>query len=405
MNSRLLLKQMNSRLLLKQMNSRLLLKEMNSRLLLKEMNRRLLLKAMNSRLLLKEMNRRLLLKTMNSRFLLKEMNQAPAGFSLGSTCWFLAKKHLLVSRNKGKRSLPRKRKALLRLRQILNELTSFIKSRLSPDRTSVVYSFKFNVQSLHTTLGQQELLLAFFPELCTSKKQAQLNGNHNYTGKHSNWKEQYMLLWARQRTELAFLEDEQRREQTLRLELPTSNLKLHRKFAEKVTFLSTQSRGFYPFKRAQLLKHGRKNQGSYNLCGQYGHFARVCPSAGSQQTAAQSQGRGGQSRGRSQQFQQPGPSLFGQSSQPFFSGSQHVQVNAITREQAEETPSRVIGDTPIRSTTRSEIPSSDCTRSPDEISTNGKSTCIDIHRVFQACYLDGTCAWLQPVFQEPGASR
>ncbi|KZV44755.1 hypothetical protein F511_36549 [Dorcoceras hygrometricum] len=27
-------------------------------------------------------------------------------------------------------------------------------------------------------------------------------------------------------------------------------------------------------------------QGSCNLCGQYGHFARVCPSAGSQQTAA-----------------------------------------------------------------------------------------------------------------------
>ncbi|KZV36994.1 hypothetical protein F511_20070 [Dorcoceras hygrometricum] len=34
-------------------------------------------------------------------------------------------------------------------------------------------------------------------------------------------------------------------------------------------------------------------QGSCNLCGQYGHFARVCPSAGSQQTAAQPQGRGG----------------------------------------------------------------------------------------------------------------
>ncbi|KZV45458.1 hypothetical protein F511_20631 [Dorcoceras hygrometricum] len=42
-------------------------------------------------------------------------------------------------------------------------------------------------------------------------------------------------------------------------------------------------------------------------------------------------------------FQQPGPSRFGQSSQPFFSGPQHAQVNTITREQAEETPSRVIG--------------------------------------------------------------
>ncbi|KZV14539.1 hypothetical protein F511_42678 [Dorcoceras hygrometricum] len=95
-------------------------------------------------------------------------------------------------------------------------------------------------------------------------------------------------------------------------------------------------------------------QGSCNLCGQYGHFARVCPSSGSQQTAAQPQGRGGPSRGRSQQFQQPrlgetqfrpfqqpGPSRFGQSSQPFFSGPQHAQVNAITREQAEETPSQI----------------------------------------------------------------
>ncbi|KZV17474.1 hypothetical protein F511_12580 [Dorcoceras hygrometricum] len=35
-------------------------------------------------------------------------------------------------------------------------------------------------------------------------------------------------------------------------------------------------------------------QGSCNLCGQYGNFARVCPSAGSQQTTAQPQGRGRQ---------------------------------------------------------------------------------------------------------------
>ncbi|KZV46754.1 hypothetical protein F511_30192 [Dorcoceras hygrometricum] len=103
---------------------------------------------------------------------------------------------------------------------------------------------------------------------------------------------------------------------------------------------------------------GMDVQGSCNLCGQYGHFARVCPTAGAQQTAAQPQGRGGQSRGRSQQFQQPrfgetqirpfqqpGPSRFGQPLQPFFSGPQHAQVNAFTREQAEETPSRVIGGT------------------------------------------------------------
>ncbi|KZV23145.1 TMV resistance protein N-like [Dorcoceras hygrometricum] len=41
----------------------------------------------------------------------------------------------------------------------------------------------------------------------------------------------------------------------------------------------------------------------------------------------------------------------------------------------------------------------------DAINTNNNNQCINIHRVFQACYLAGTCAWLQPVFQEPGASR
>ncbi|KZT76630.1 putative anion transporter [Dorcoceras hygrometricum] len=41
----------------------------------------------------------------------------------------------------------------------------------------------------------------------------------------------------------------------------------------------------------------------------------------------------------------------------------------------------------------------------EAINTKNNSTCINIHRVFQACYLAGTCAWLQPVFQEPGASR
>ncbi|KZV45027.1 hypothetical protein F511_20100 [Dorcoceras hygrometricum] len=77
-----------------------------------------------------------------------------------------------------------------------------------------------------------------------------------------------------------------------------------------------------------------------------------------EQTAAQPQGRGVQSRGRSQQFQQPrfgetpfrpfqqpGPSRFGPSSQPFFPRSQHAQDNAFAREQAEETPSRVDGGT------------------------------------------------------------
>ncbi|KZV55789.1 hypothetical protein F511_12272 [Dorcoceras hygrometricum] len=38
-------------------------------------------------------------------------------------------------------------------------------------------------------------------------------------------------------------------------------------------------------------------QGSENVCGQYGHFARVCPLAGSHQVAAPPQGRGRSSRG------------------------------------------------------------------------------------------------------------
>ncbi|KZV41783.1 hypothetical protein F511_17152 [Dorcoceras hygrometricum] len=47
---------------------------------------------------------------------------------------------------------------LRRLRHILNELTLLIKSGLSPDRTSIVYPSKFNVQSLHSISGNQELL-------------------------------------------------------------------------------------------------------------------------------------------------------------------------------------------------------------------------------------------------------
>ncbi|KZV15777.1 hypothetical protein F511_24051 [Dorcoceras hygrometricum] len=73
-------------------------------------------------------------------------------------------------------------------------------------------------------------------------------------------------------------------------------------------------------------------------------------------TAAPPQGRsGGSSRSHSfsiqqqrvgeaqhRPFQQPGPSRFGQSSQPQFSGPQHAQVNAMTREQVEGTPGGVI---------------------------------------------------------------
>ncbi|KZV24118.1 hypothetical protein F511_41442 [Dorcoceras hygrometricum] len=80
----------------------------------------------------------------------------------------------------------------------------------------------------------------------------------------------------------------------------------------------------------------------YTNFGGYCSLERDCETTalgpGSQQTTAQSQGRGGQSRSRSQQFQQPrvgetqfrpfqqpGLSRFGHSSQPFFSGPQHAQ--------------------------------------------------------------------------------
>ncbi|KZV23036.1 hypothetical protein F511_16560 [Dorcoceras hygrometricum] len=96
-------------------------------------------------------------------------------------------------------------------------------------------------------------------------------------------------------------------------------------------------------------------QGSCNNCGQYEHFARVSLD-GSQHTAAPPQGRsGGSGRGRSfpiqqqrlgqpqnRPFQHPGPSRFGQSSQPQFTGPQYAQVNAMTREQAEGTTTGVI---------------------------------------------------------------
>ncbi|KZV55643.1 hypothetical protein F511_29124 [Dorcoceras hygrometricum] len=44
-------------------------------------------------------------------------------------------------------------------------------------------------------------------------------------------------------------------------------------------------------------------------------------------------------------FQQPGPSRFGQSSQPQFSTNQFAQVNAMTREQAKGMPIGVIAGT------------------------------------------------------------
>ncbi|KZV29847.1 hypothetical protein F511_33368 [Dorcoceras hygrometricum] len=106
-------------------------------------------------------------------------------------------------------------------------------------------------------------------------------------------------------------------------------------------------------------------QGSCNLCGQYGNFASVCPSAGSQQTVAQPQGRGGPSRGRSQQFQQPRL------------GRLDCYLAVPGSDQFLEETSlhgRLRKTTSIRSTTGYETPSSACTIRPDEIGVDGFSS-------------------------------
>ncbi|KZV25382.1 hypothetical protein F511_07266 [Dorcoceras hygrometricum] len=48
-------------------------------------------------------------------------------------------------------NLATKHEILLRLRQSLNKPASLIQSELAPDRTSVAYPFRFNVQNLRNT--------------------------------------------------------------------------------------------------------------------------------------------------------------------------------------------------------------------------------------------------------------
>ncbi|KZV45820.1 hypothetical protein F511_35348 [Dorcoceras hygrometricum] len=81
-------------------------------------------------------------------------------------------------------------------------------------------------------------------------------------------------------------------------------------------------------------------QGSCNLCGQYGYFARVCPSAGSQQTAAQLQGLGDCGSLR-QSGPRPDPRLLRQTALEALTRS--ARTNTPRKTRPEQFPAKIVG--------------------------------------------------------------
>ncbi|KZV36794.1 hypothetical protein F511_12290 [Dorcoceras hygrometricum] len=94
-------------------------------------------------------------------------------------------------------------------------------------------------------------------------------------------------------------------------------------------------------------------QGFFHNCGQPEHFQRVCPLLRGQSSVPWQQGSAGGSSQRPQfpaptqrsGFQPREPSRFGAPSRPQFQIPQQALANALTREQAEETPAIVIAGT------------------------------------------------------------
>ncbi|KZV37433.1 hypothetical protein F511_12451 [Dorcoceras hygrometricum] len=121
-------------------------------------------------------------------------------------------------------------------------------------------------------------------------------------------------------------------------------------------------------------------QGVCNLCGKYGHFARVCPLTGSQQTAAPPQGRScGSSRGHSFPIQQQrmGETQHRPFQQPVSQGNRHFTVGGGRLRQSGPRPeARLLCHPTLEGLTRSAR-----TDSPRQVGRNKfRRGCGGVHR-------------------------